>query len=294
MHITESIAEIRRLRWANPSLRWGLVPTMGALHEGHLSLVRRARQEADTVVISIFVNPLQFDDATDLAAYPRDERRDLRIAEREGADVVFVPSPEELQPGGDLPGTPGPGTGTGVTVDPGPLGEVLEGAARPGHFRGVATVVVQLLDVIGPCEAYFGEKDAQQLAIVRRVVRDLHLPASIVGCPTVREHDGLARSSRNALLDPPQREAAGCLFLGLSEAAERAREGETDAAVLVAAIAREVGATELAALDYAAIVDDATFEQVRALEPERTHRALVAARLGTVRLIDNLVLPSPA
>ena len=238
------------------------------------------------VVLSIYVNPLQFGDVADLDAYPRDEARDLEIAEREGAALVFAPTREELQP---RSGAGGPG----VTVDPGPLGLVLEGADRPGHFRGVATVVVQLLDVIGPCSAYFGEKDAQQLAIVRRVVHELLLPVSVVGCPTVRDPDGVAVSSRNALLDPARREAAGCLFLGLSEAAQLARDGERESAVLVAAIAREVGATELAALDHAAIVDDATFEPVPTIDPTREHRAVVAARFGSVRLIDNLLLPRP-
>ncbi|MEX0755404.1 MAG: pantoate--beta-alanine ligase [Actinomycetota bacterium] len=286
MEVIRTVAELRtacdRVRRAKEPI--GFVPTMGGLHEGHASLLRRARDEAAVVVMSLFVNPLQFDDASDLERYPRDERHDLRAAEREGVDFVFVPPVEELFPGGEPE----------VTVDPGPLGERFEGAARPGHFRGVATVVVVLLDIVGACTVYFGEKDVQQLAIVRRVVRDLLLPASIVGCPTVREHDGLARSSRNALLDPEQRDAAGCLFLGLSEAAELARSGETDAAVLVAVIAREVGATSAVRLDQAVIVDEETFEQVRTLEPDRAHRALVAAQVGEVRLIDNLLLPSPA
>jgi pantoate--beta-alanine ligase len=251
---------------------------MGALHDGHASLVRRAREERDLVLVSIFVNPLQFGDPADLAAYEQDEGRDLEVLEALGADVVFAPSVEEMYPGGEPE----------VTIDPGPLGERLEGAARPGHFRGVATVVAKLFHAAGPCAAYFGEKDAQQLALVRRLVRDLSFRVEVVGCPTVREPDGLAMSSRNARLPPKQREAAGCLFLALSEAAALARAGERDAAVLVAAMAREIGATGGARIDYAAVVDEKTFEEVRRIE--RPARALVAARFGDVRLIDNLPL----
>ena len=258
----------------------GLVPTMGALHAGHGSLVRRARAERDLVVVSTFVNPLQFGDPADLAAYERDEGRDLEVLRGMGVDLVFAPSVEEMYPGGEPQ----------VTVDPGPLGERLEGASRPGHFRGVATVVAKLFHVVGPCVAYFGEKDAQQLAIVRRMARDLSSPVELVACPIVREPDGLAMSSRNARLSVEQREAAGCLFLALSEAAELARSGERDSAALVAAMAREVGATPEARLDYAAVVDEVTFEEVRRIDGPS--RALVAARFGEVRLIDNLLLPS--
>lgn len=268
-----------RARAAGASV--GFAPTMGALHEGHASLVRRARDENDLVVVSVFVNPLQFGDPADLAAYRRDEERDLALLEELGTDVVFAPDDAEMYPSGEPE----------VTVDPGPLGARLEGAARPGHFRGVATVIAKLLHAVGPCAAYFGEKDAQQLALVRRLVRDLSLPVRVVACPTVREPDGLALSSRNERLTPEQREAAGCLFLALSEAAELARAGERDARVLVAAMAREVGATPLARLDYAAVVDEETFEAVDELGAR--NRAVVAARFGDVRLIDTLALPSP-
>jgi pantoate--beta-alanine ligase len=257
----------------------GFVPTMGAFHDGHASLMRRARDERDHVVVSIFVNPLQFGPGEDLSRYPRDEDRDLSIAGQLGVDVVFAPSVEEMYPAGQPE----------VTVDPGPLGDRLEGAARPGHFRGVATVVAKLFDVVGPSTAYFGEKDAQQLAVIRRLVRDLSLPVEVQGCPTVREPDGLATSSRNAYLSQEQREAAGCLFLALSEAAQMARGGERDAASLVAAMAREIGATPEARIDYAAVVDDETFEEVSAIDGPA--RALVAARFGDTRLIDNLLLP---
>ena len=257
----------------------GFVPTMGAFHDGHVSLMRRARDERNVVVVSIFVNPLQFGPGEDLSRYPRDEERDLSMVRELGVDVVFAPSVEEMYPAGHPE----------VTVDPGPLGERLEGAGRPGHFRGVATVVAKLFSVVGPSTAYFGEKDAQQLAVIRRMVRDLSLPIEVVGCPTVREPDGLAQSSRNAYLSPEQREAAGCLFLALSEAAEMARGGERDAATLVAAMAREVGATPEARIDYAAVVDEETFEEVETIAGPA--RALVAARFGETRLIDNLLLP---
>jgi len=258
----------------------GFVPTMGAFHEGHRSLMRRAKDERDVTVVSIFVNPLQFGDARDLETYPRDEEADLATAEREGVDLVFAPSVDEMYSGGEPE----------VTVDPGPLGERFEGASRPGHFRGVATVVAKLFDTVGPCAAYFGEKDAQQLAVVRRMVRDLSLPVEVRCGPVVREPDGLALSSRNRLLSPEQREAATCLFLALSEAAELARGGERDAGRLVAAMAREIGATPRARIDYVAVVDEDTFEELPAIAGRA--RALVAARFGSVRLIDTLLLPT--
>jgi pantoate--beta-alanine ligase len=261
--------------------RVGFVATMGALHEGHASLIRRARGDNDVVVVSIFVNPLQFGDPADLAGYRRDEARDLEVLRALEVDLVFAPGEAEMYPSG----------APDVTVDPGPLGERLEGAARPGHFRGVATVVAKLLHTIGACTAYFGEKDAQQLALVRRLVRDLSFPVRVVSCPTVREPDGLAMSSRNERLSPEQREAAGCLFLALTEATELARSGVRDGARLVAAMAREIGATPLARLEYAAVVDEETFEEIADIHGPA--RAVVAARFGDVRLIDTLALASP-
>jgi len=258
----------------------GFVPTMGAFHDGHRSLMRRAKAERDVTVASIFVNPLQFGDARDLETYPRDEEADLAAAEREGVDLVFAPAVDEMYPDGEPE----------VTVDPGPLGERFEGASRPGHFRGVATVVAKLFDTVGPCSAYFGEKDAQQLAVIRQMVRDLSMPVEVRCCPAVREHDGLALSSRNRLLSPEQREAATCLFLALSVVAELARAGERDAGKLVAAMAREIGATPLARIDYVAVVDEDTFEEPPAIAGPA--RALVAARFGSVRLIDTLLLPT--
>jgi pantoate--beta-alanine ligase len=262
----------------------GLVPTMGALHDGHLSLIRRAVDEQDSVVVSIFVNPRQFSERGDLERYPRDEPRDLAICEELGADVVWAPPEDEIYPpGSDVP-----------EPDPGPVGELFEGASRPGHFRGVLTAVHRLLDVTGECAAYLGEKDAQQLFLLRQMVKDERLPAEIVACPTVRDPDGVALSSRNGLLSSEEREQAACLFLGLSEAATLARVGERDVHVVRAAIAREVGATTLARLDYAEVVDDETFLPIERLASAIRARAIVAARFPSARLIDNLALPRPA
>jgi pantoate--beta-alanine ligase len=261
----------------------GLVPTMGALHEGHRSLLRAARATTDRVAVSIFVNPMQFDDPDDLARYPRDEARDLAICEAEGAGLVWAPPVEEVYPLGVELAHP----------DPGSVGDLYEGAARPGHFAGVLLVVHRLFDVAGPCTAFFGEKDAQQLFLVRRMTeQEPALGVTIVGHPTLREPDGLARSSRNQALSPEEREQASCLFLALTEGAERARSGERDANTLVAIMAREIGATPLARLDYAAVVDEATFEPIGVLD--RPARAIVAARFPSARLIDNVALPEPA
>lgn len=273
--LTEAADERRRA-----GAEVGFVATMGALHEGHASLIRRARAERDVVVVSIFVNPLQFGPEEDLSRYPRDEAVDVALCESLGADLVWAPPPDEVY----RPGVPL------LTYDPGPVGDLFEGMARPGHFAGVLTAVRRLLDVVGPCAAYFGEKDAQQLFLVRRMVEQLQLVVTVVPCATAREPDGLARSSRNTYLSPDEREQAGCLFLALSEAATLARSGERDPAVLIATMAREVGATPLASLDYAAVVDEATFTPIA--EVDRPARALIAARLPSARLIDNLRLPT--
>jgi pantoate--beta-alanine ligase len=260
----------------------GLVPTMGALHRGHVSLFRASRDTCDRVAVSIFVNPAQFHDPSDLERYPRDEAADLSVCAAEGVDVVWAPSVDEVYPAGAALTEP----------DPGPVARTFEGAARPGHFAGVLKVVHRLFDVLGPSRAFFGEKDAQQLFLIRRMVDQLALPIDVVACPTVREPDGLAVSSRNARLGPDEREQAGCLFLALSEAAELARTGERDAAGIVAAMAREIGATPLARLEYAAVVDRATFEPVRTLGVPT--RAIVAAVFPSARLIDTLALPEAA
>jgi pantoate--beta-alanine ligase len=260
----------------------GFVPTMGYLHRGHLSLVARALEECGFVAVSIFVNPLQFGPAEDLASYPRDLDHDVAECERAGVDVVFAPSEDEMYPAGRPE----------VTIDPGPLGERLEGAGRPGHFRGVGTVVAKLFGLVGPSRAYFGEKDAQQLAVLRRMVRDLDLPVEVVGCPTVREEDGLALSSRNAYLSPEERAAATCLYEALARAAWLAEGGETDAHVLKAEMAKRIGMEPLARIEYVAVVDEGTFEEVDRLRGPS--RALVAAGFGKARLIDNVPLrPGP-
>jgi pantoate--beta-alanine ligase len=268
--------------WRDQGHDVGLVPTLGALHEGHGSLVRAANERCARVAVSIFVNPLQFGPHEDFARYPRSEDEDLAMCERLGVDTVWMPPEQEVFPPGlELP-----------APDPGPVGATFEGTSRPGHFTGVLKVVHRLFDVTGPSTAFFGQKDAQQLFLVRRMVTDLALPIEIVACPTVREPDGLALSTRNRYLSSEEREQAGCLFLALTEAAELARGGERDARVLVAAMAREIGATELATLDYAAIVDEATFGAIQTIEASA--RAIVAARFPSARLIDNLLLPEPA
>jgi pantoate--beta-alanine ligase len=267
--------------WRETGSTVGLVPTMGALHGGHRSLIRRAKTRDDRVVVSIFVNPLQFAPGEDLDRYPRDEASDLAVCEREAVDLVWAPPVDQVYPPGcELP-----------TPDPGPVGAAFEGAARPGHFAGVLTLVHRLFDVTGPSRAYFGEKDAQQLFLVRRMVAaEPGLDIEVVACPTVRDPDGVALSSRNAFLSNEERAQAACLFLALTEAAERARSGERDAGVVIAVMAREIGATPLARLDYAAVVDEATFEPARTIVPPS--RAVVAVRFPSARLIDNLLLPS--
>jgi pantoate--beta-alanine ligase len=260
-------------------LRVGFVPTMGALHRGHTSLIEQARAECDWVAVSIFVNPIQFDSAADLSGYPRRQEEDRALAESLGCDLAFAPGETEMYPQGR----------PAVTVDPGPMGERLEGASRPGHFRGVLTAVAKLLNLAGACLAYFGEKDAQQLALVRRMVFDLDPPVRVVSCPIVREPDGLALSSRNDLLPPEHRKAAPVLFEALSSAAGLVRRGQRQGDVLRAAMAREIGSEPVARLDYVAVVDDATWEELGVIEGPA--RALVAARFGQVRLIDNLMLP---
>jgi pantoate--beta-alanine ligase len=257
----------------------GFVPTMGFFHEGHLALMRAAKKERAHVVVSIFVNPLQFGPSEDFASYPRDRDRDLALAEEQGVDTVFVPEVEEMYPGGP------PET----TVDPGPIAARLEGASRPGHFRGVATVLARLFHLIGASRAYFGEKDAQQVAVVRDMVRDLAFPIEIAACPIVREPDGLALSSRNVYLSPEERRAAPCLYEALTAAADRVAGGARGAGAILGAMRERIDAEALAELDYAAVVDEETFEEVELLAGPA--RALLAVRFGRARLIDNLLLP---
>ncbi len=260
----------------------GFVPTMGALHAGHAALLRLARAESDTVVLSIFVNPLQFGTGEDLETYPRPLERDLEVARREGCDLVLVPELARMYPRG----------APEVTVDPGPLGGVLEGAARPGHFRGVLTVVAKLLHVVGPCKAYFGEKDAQQLALIRRMVRDLDMPVDVVAGSSVRDPDGLALSSRNVRLSEEERRRALSLIRALTIAAALVRNGERRVQRLEAEMTRRILAENPDGLDYATVVDDETWDRPEVVD--RPCRALVAARFGATRLIDNLLLPRDA
>ncbi|HEX6446165.1 MAG TPA: pantoate--beta-alanine ligase [Streptosporangiales bacterium] len=256
----------------------GLVPTMGFLHEGHLSLLRRGRRDCDVVVMSLFVNPAQFDEAADLAAYPRDEGRDLALAGSAGADVVFAPPVDVVYPGGFT---------TSVCVT-GPLTETLEGAQRgPAHFHGVTTVVTKLFNMVQPDVAYFGQKDAQQAAVVRTLVRDLDLPVRIAVCPTVREPDGLALSSRNVHLHGDDRKRALALRRGLDAAEATARDGVRDASAVRAAVATAMGELDVEP-EYVAVVDPETLAPLTApASPARSALVAVAARVGGVRLIDN-------
>jgi pantoate--beta-alanine ligase len=258
--------------------RVGLVPTMGALHAGHRSLMERAGGECDVVAVTVFVNPLQFNAADDLARYPRDLAGDVTLAARAGAALVFAPSVEEMYP--DFPAPPV----TAVRVEG--LGGILEGASRPGHFDGVATVVTKLFALAGRCRAYFGEKDFQQLAVVRRLVDDLSLPVEVVGCPTVREGDGLALSSRNVRLSDGERRAAAALPRALQAGRGAVVAGERDpgrvVAVMGAVLGRQVGVVP----DYAVAVDADTLAVPARLRGEV--RLLVAATVGSVRLIDNV------
>lgn len=259
----------------------GLVPTMGALHEGHLSLIRRAREECDEVVVSLFVNPSQFDERADLERYPRHEARDARLAQQAGANLLFVPSVDEVYP-----------RGFATQIEVLGLTERLEGAARgPEHFRGVTTVVAKLLCMTLPEVAYFGQKDAQQVVVIRRLVADLNLPVRIETCPTAREPDGLAMSSRNALLDPQERERARALHAGIDAAARLAATGERGGAALTAAARTAMEAFDVQP-EYVALVDADTLEPLSELD--RPALLALAARVGAVRLIDNSMLEPAA
>jgi len=252
----------------------GLVPTMGWLHDGHRALIQQARAENATTVVSIFVNPRQFGDPSDLEKYPRSEARDVALCTEEGVDLVFAPSVEEVYP---------PGFDTTVRV--GAVAEPLEGAARPGHFDGVATVVAILFDLVGAEHAYFGQKDAQQLLVIRRMALDLALPTEVIGCPTVREPDGLAMSSRNVHLSPEERAAAPVIHRALRAAAARRRAGEQSAEALRGEMRRVLADEPLAEPDYVSVADASTLRELDTV----TGPALLsmAVRFGTTRLIDN-------
>ena len=276
----KTIATIAELRTALDGHRAagrtvGFVPTMGYLHDGHASLMRAARQRDDVVVTSIFVNPLQFGAGEDLDAYPRDLARDTALAAEARVDVLFTPSVTEMYPRPVL-----------TTVSVAQVSEGLEGATRPTHFAGVATVVAKLFSIVGPCQAYFGAKDWQQIAVVRRMAADLSLPVEVVACPTVREPDGLAMSSRNVYLTPEEREAAPVLYTALKSGVASVTAGERDPAVVRDLMADIIRAEPLAELDYAEVVDAESFTVPEPLSGNL--RLLAAVRFGRARLIDNV------
>jgi pantoate--beta-alanine ligase len=276
MKVVEAVAELKRIRDKLPG-PVGFVPTMGYLHEGHLVLVRRAQAENASVAVSIFVNPTQFGPNEDFKQYPRDPMRDLALLEGEGTDVVFMPPVEEIYP-----------PGFSKWVDVGRLGRRLEGASRPGHFRGVATVVARLFELVRPDRAYFGQKDAQQLLVIRKMVADLDMKLDVVAVPTVREPDGLAMSSRNIYLNPEERKQALVLYQALTLARRLYGEGERDAGTIREQMTELIQKQPLAAIDYISIADAETLEELDEVNPP----ALVsmAVRVGKTRLIDNIVL----
>ncbi|KXV47270.1 pantoate--beta-alanine ligase [Gluconobacter albidus] len=275
MQVFETIAALRSARKGYATL--GFVPTMGFLHEGHLGLVRRARAENGAVAVSIFVNPTQFGPNEDYASYPRDPDRDLALLKDAGADLVFLPTPDVLYP---------PGFATRIEV--GGVADELEGQSRPGHFSGVATVVTKLFNIVQPQRAYFGQKDAQQCAVVRRFVADLDIPVEIVVCDIARETDGLARSSRNVRLTPENRQKAPALYEALQEASRLFRSGERNADVLEGALRVSLIKAGVPDIDYATVVNANTF---RREDPcSENALALLAVQAGAVRLIDNMPL----
>ena len=256
----------------------GFVPTMGALHEGHLSLVRAAKARCNVTAVSIFVNPLQFAPTEDLAKYPRPLERDAGMLEQLGVDLLFLPTPDEMYP---------PGAQTHVLV--GELSDKLDGASRPGHFRGVATVVTKLFEIVRPDCAFFGQKDAAQVAVLRKLVNDFDMDVEIVVCPIVREKDGLAMSSRNVYLTPDQRQQALVLHRALMRVQTLADQGERDAVKLIEAGKQVIAEEPAARLDYFAAVDPNTLDPV--VDVTRGALVAVAAYFGTTRLIDNILLP---
>ena len=269
--------ELRRALGSRDRSGIGFVPTMGALHAGHRSLVERARRECATVVVSVFVNPTQFNDKTDLKNYPRTPEADLRLLEEVGADYVFMPSVEEVYPEPDT-----------RTFDFGMIDKVMEGATRPGHFNGVAQVVSRLFDLVKPAKAYFGEKDFQQIAVIREMVRQLRIPVEIIPCPIVRGEDGLALSSRNTLLDTDHRTAAPYRYKVLKAAVEKSHQTTPDQ--LAAWVTAQVESNPLLKVIYFQVVDAATMQQVRTWEESPAIQGCIAVQAGDIRLIDNIKL----
>ncbi len=276
MKVVETIADMNRLRrqLAEPV---GFVPTMGYFHEGHLSLVRRARTENPSVVVSIFVNPTQFGPREDFDGYPRDPQHDLAMLEKEKIDIVFIPSAVEMYP---------PGFSSWVEVNK--LIERLEGASRPGHFRGVTTVVAKLFNIVQPTRAYFGQKDAQQAVVIRKMVSDLNMNTEVVTLPTMREPDGLAMSSRNTYLNPQERQSAAVLYQALTLAQKLWSQGERDAEKLRQQMINLIHKEPLADIDYVSIANAETLDELDTITPPALFS--LAVKIGKTRLIDNVVL----
>ena len=276
MEVIETIAEMKKVRHSLKG-NVGLFATLGYLHEGHLSLVKRAKAENEIVMSSIFVNPTQFGPREDLASYPRDFPRDLKMLEDEGTDFVFIPSASEMYP---------PNYSTWVDVEK--VTERLEGAVRPGHFRGVATVVTKIFNIMQPTRSYFGQKDAQQCVVIKKFVSDLNMNVEIIICPTVREPDGLAMSSRNTYLKPDERKAATVLYQSLKLAEKLYAQGERDACIIRNKMAEIIKEQPLANIDYISIADNETLEELDEVKPPALVSLVV--KIGKPRLLDNVIL----
>lgn len=276
MKIVSALPDLRAIRIALPGT-FGLVPTMGALHEGHLALVRRARAECDHVGVSLFVNATQFGPNEDLSQYPRPLERDLQLLDSLGVDVAWTPAPDTVYP---------PNFQTWVTVEE--VTKPLEGKARPGHFRGVATVVAKLFNAFTPDRAYFGQKDAQQVVVIKQMARDLNFPVEVVVCPTVREPDGLALSSRDVYLNPEERQTATVLYRALSAAKRDFESGQRDAEILRARMSSIIAAEPLAREEYVSVADPETLAELETIEQGAL--LSIAVRIGKTRLIDNFLL----
>lgn len=281
MNTCSSISELQTtlLPFRNTNRKIVLVPTMGFLHEGHLQLIRRAKELGDVAVVSIFVNPTQFSPTEDFSQYPRDIEMDKQLAEKAGCNVLFIPSNEELYPNGYL-----------TYVDVYEMNSVLEGKFRPTHFRGVTTIVLKLFNIVQPKVALFGQKDAQQSVIVKKMVRDLHLPVTIEILPTVREQDGLAMSSRNVYLTEQQRSDAAVLFQSLQFAKKKIETGETNSHRIINEMKRMIEAKKETAIDYIEIVDSETLQHLSTIEKGKTILIPLAVRFGATRLIDNILI----
>ena len=279
MKLVHTIKEVREIvsEWRKEGLTVGLVPTMGYLHEGHQSLIRKSVEQNDRTVVSVFVNPIQFGPTEDLEAYPRDINRDMKAVEEVGGDLIFNPEPAEMYPGHFT-----------SFIDTTETTELLCGAVRPIHFRGVCTVVGKLFNIVLPDNAYFGQKDAQQLATIRRFVRDLNFPVGIVACPIVREEDGLAKSSRNTYLSPAERQAALILSQSLKKGKALIEQGEKSAEKVKEVITESLKTEPLARIDYVEVVDFENIQRVETIEGETL--VAIAVYIGKTRLIDNFII----